>query len=441
MDTIDNRAAEIAAAGPCARRFGRDPINLPMINNWIEALGFEPRSPTDRPVPAGMIQVWTMAGLHGGRAPDDPLGAMMGVLGDAGYTSVVATDCNQTYHRQLLPGDELAVTTELESVVGPKVTGLGKGWFVTTRNRWLRGDELVAEMTFRVLKFAPTGPREPDLDAAAVEVLRPVVTADTAFFWEGTARSELRVQRLADGSLRHPPVPRVDTDPSAPVDYTVMTGTGVVHSFVVHHHPAVPGRRTPFVVALVQLDEGPRMLGELRGIEGSEVRIGARVTVDYERVDETLTVPFWRVSNIARADRLRDGTAEAAIGDILPPMVVVADPTFVVSTALATRDFQDVHHDRDKAIARGSADIFVNILTDTGLVQRFVEEWAGEGATFTSISMRLGVPWYAYDQVTFTGEVTEVRGRDVVVRVAGSNALGKHISGTVAVTLSGKALS
>lgn len=83
------------------------------------------------------------------------------------------------------------------------------------------------------------------------------------------------------------------------------------------------------------------------------------------------------------------------VGTVLPELVITADPTFVISTALATRDFQDVHHDRDKAAARGSKDIFVNILTDTGLVQRVVTDWAGPRAIVKSIALRLGVPLYA----------------------------------------------
>ncbi len=63
-----------------------------------------------------------------------------------------------------------------------------------------------------------------------------------------------------------------------------------------------------------------------------------------------------------------------------------------MSSALATRDFQDVHHDRDLAQQKGSKDIFVNILTDTGLVQRYVTDWAGPRAVVKSISLRLGVP-------------------------------------------------
>ena len=119
------------------------------------------------------------------------------------------------------------------------------------------------------------------------------------------------------------------------------------------------------------------------------------------------------------------------IGTTLPELVIDVTPTFVVSTALATRDFQDVHHDRDLAQARGSKDIFVNILTDTGLVQRFVTDWAGPNTMVKQIAIRLGVPCYAYETLTFTGRVTEVAGAEVVVEVAGRNSLGDHVTGTV----------
>ncbi|MFJ1764280.1 MaoC family dehydratase [Amycolatopsis sp. NPDC088138] len=124
-----------------------------------------------------------------------------------------------------------------------------------------------------------------------------------------------------------------------------------------------------------------------------------------------------------------------AEGTELPPLTIEATPTFVVSTALATRDFQDVHHDRDSAVNRGSKDIFLNILTDTGLVQRFVSEWAGPEALIRSIKIRLGVPCYAYDTLTFTGRVLSCEGRDAVVAVSGVDSLGEHVAGTVEVTL------
>lgn len=125
------------------------------------------------------------------------------------------------------------------------------------------------------------------------------------------------------------------------------------------------------------------------------------------------------------------------VGTTLPELSLYGDPTFIVSTAIATRDYQDVHHDRDKAQAKGSKDIFVNILTDTGLVQRYVTDWAGPTAIIKSIGLRLGVPWYAYDTVTFKGEVTGVDDGVITVKVVGSNSLGDHVVATATLTLGG----
>jgi hypothetical protein len=123
------------------------------------------------------------------------------------------------------------------------------------------------------------------------------------------------------------------------------------------------------------------------------------------------------------------------VGTVLPELKLHGDPTFIVSTALATRDFQDVHHDRDKAQAKGSNDIFVNILTDTGLVERYVTDWAGPAAVIKSIGLRLGVPWYAYDTVTFSGEVSTVDNGLITVKVFGRNSLGDHVIATVTLTV------
>ncbi len=123
------------------------------------------------------------------------------------------------------------------------------------------------------------------------------------------------------------------------------------------------------------------------------------------------------------------------VGTTLPELKIYGDPTFIISTAIATRDFQDVHHVRDKAQAKGSKDIFVNILTDTGLVQRFLTDWAGPTALIKSIGLRLGVPWYAYDTITFSGEVTAVEDGLITVKVLGRNSLGDHVIATAVLTM------
>jgi hypothetical protein len=130
---------------------------------------------------------------------------------------------------------------------------------------------------------------------------------------------------------------------------------------------------------------------------------------------------------------------EIEVGTKLPELSLYGDPTFIVSTAIATRDYQDVHHDRDKAQAKGSKDIFVNILTDTGLDQRYITDWAGPNAIIKTIGLRLGVPWYAYDTVTFSGEVTAVEDGVVSLKVTGSNSLGDHVIATATLSFGGNA--
>jgi hypothetical protein len=429
----DIRAAtdRIKAAGECAPRLARDPVNRPMINNWTEAIGdANPLYAAQRLAPPAMIQVWTMGGLHVQRTSDDPLGLTMSVLDDAGYTSVVATNCEQTYHRYLREGEQLSVTTRLDEVVGPKRTALGEGWFVTTRNTWYVDDEPVAEMLFRVLKFKPAPP-----PPSRAGTLRPVISHDTAFFWEGTAAGELRVQHCPQcGTLRHPPGPMCMACGHDKSDYVLASGRGTVFSYVVHRHPPVPGKTLPFAVALVELEEGVRMLGELIDVDTADVRVDMPVELALTQIDDELTLPFWRAAGAAEQPVPVSVADSAPSGPSLTALEIEATPTLVVATALATRDFQDVHHDRDKAIARGSKDIFLNILTDSGLVQRFVTDWAGPDARIRSIAIRLGVPCYAYDTLRLTGQVIERDGEITTVRVTGRDSLGDHVVGSVTLT-------
>lgn len=302
----------VRAAGTSAPISGRDPINTPMINNWTEALGdTNPIYSDDAAAraaghdgvvaPPAMAQVWTMRGLGGVRAEDDPLGQVTEILDQAGYSSVVATNCDSTYHRYTSPGEDVTIEAALTDVVGPKQTALGEGWFFTTKNIWKVGDEVVAEMDFRILKFRPAE-KSPSVEApvpeqAAGEVIsslgsntddfepakmmRPTPSLDTLFFWDGVRAHELRIQQRADGSLQHPPVPALWKPTGETTDYVVSSGRGTVYSYVVHHAPQVPGRRVPFVIALVELDEGVRMLGELRGVDPAQVEVGYPVQVEF----------------------------------------------------------------------------------------------------------------------------------------------------------------
>jgi hypothetical protein len=129
---------------------------------------------------------------------------------------------------------------------------------------------------------------------------------------------------------------------------------------------------------------------------------------------------------------------EVAVGDELPVLPLPLTRTLIVSTAIASRDYQDVHHDSVLAVERGSKDIFMNILSTNGIVGRYVTDWSGPGAVLTDVKIRLGAPNYPDDTMTLTGSVTakdEVVGEDgrggVVVTVRGANSLGDHVTGSV----------
>ena len=307
MTEIQEAVAQIKAAGSSKPRAARDPVNQPTINNWVEAIGDRNPIYVDEAAaraaghpgivaPPAMIQVWTMFGLGGERPKDDPLGPIMQLLDEAGYIGVVATNCEQTYHRYLRPGEEVSITSKMGDVIGPKQTALGEGFFVNQHIIWRVGDEDVAEMNWRILKFKPresSGASSVPADLDPDAMMRPSSSRDTAFFWEGVKAHELRIQRRPDGSLQHPPVPAVWQDKGLPIDYLVASGKGTVFSFVVHHAPKVPGRTLPFVIALVELEEGVRMLGELRGVDPAAVSIGMPVRATYIDFPAGDTGPEW----------------------------------------------------------------------------------------------------------------------------------------------------
>ena len=127
--------------------------------------------------------------------------------------------------------------------------------------------------------------------------------------------------------------------------------------------------------------------------------------------------------------------AQPEVGQQLPELVLEASVKNIVATAIASRDYQDVHHDVALAQQRGSKTIFTNILTSNGYVLRYVTDWAGPLSVVKTSKIRLGVPNYAGDTMTMRGEVTRVEGKQVEIAVTGSNSLGDHVIGTVVVEL------
>lgn len=299
-DRIMAEVEKMFAMGETAPRPARDPINQPMINNWTEAMGeADPRyAPGGAGIaPPAMAQVWTMYGLDPTRPDGDPLHGTMQIFDAAGFSSVLGTNCDQTYLRDVRVGERVAITTKLESVVGPKKTGVGEGYFVSTLNTWwVTGEdgsrEAVATMLFRVLKFKPA-PRAPKVDKTAL--VRPQMNRDTEYFWDGTKAGELRLQKCnACGALRHPPGPMCPACHAADRGYVVASGRGTVFSFLVHHAPRLPGKQLPITLALIELEEGPRIVGEIQA-NRDQVAIGAPVEVVFEKIDDDLTLAQWAV--------------------------------------------------------------------------------------------------------------------------------------------------
>ncbi|WP_327089756.1 MaoC/PaaZ C-terminal domain-containing protein [Nonomuraea sp. NBC_01738] len=126
---------------------------------------------------------------------------------------------------------------------------------------------------------------------------------------------------------------------------------------------------------------------------------------------------------------------QVELGTMLPELSIDLTPTVVVSTAVATMDFTPVHHDVEGARAQGSKDIFLNILTTMGLVERYVTDWAGPEAVIRRINVKLGVPAYAGDRLVFTGAVVAHDGDEFTIEVRGKVSLGDHASGTVTLAL------
>ncbi|MEU4276033.1 bifunctional MaoC family dehydratase N-terminal/OB-fold nucleic acid binding domain-containing protein [Streptomyces tanashiensis] len=299
---------------------GKDPVNLPMIRHWCEAMGdTHPayRAP-DAVAPPTMLQAWTMGGLSGHTDRSSAYEELFALLDGAGYTSVVATDCEQEYLRPLRPGDEIGFDTVIESVSERKTTKLGTGHFVTTRTDVRAGGELAGTHRFRILKYAPAArpDRKPEARAAEPEARsgprsgaagarpgpkpaprrpRPVVNRDNAGFWEGVAAHRLLIQRCGDcAALRLPWLPGCADCGSREWDTVEASGAGTVFSYVVMHHPSFPAFDPPYAVGLIELDEGVRMISNVVGVPYDKVRIGMPVRLEFLRVDEELELPVFR---------------------------------------------------------------------------------------------------------------------------------------------------
>ena len=287
----------------------RDPVNQPMIRHWCDAV--DDRNPvyTDPEfaaksvhggivAPPTMLQAWTMPGLLPKEVREARMAsgvfAALRLLDEAGFTSVVATNCTQDYERYLRPGDWLRSETVIEDVSDEKQTALGTGHFVTQRTIYRdQHGETVATMRFRLLKFRPAA--RASAAAPARPRPKPALTHDNRFFWEGIAQRELRIQRCnACHRLQHPPGPMCGGCHGLDLGYLRASGRGTLYSYVVAHHPPVPPFEYPNLIVLVELEEGTRLVSNLVGIAPEDVRIGMPVAVEFAEVEPGRLLPRFR---------------------------------------------------------------------------------------------------------------------------------------------------
>ena len=123
----------------------------------------------------------------------------------------------------------------------------------------------------------------------------PTVSRDAAFFWEGAKQSELRIQSCnACGELHHPPRPMCNACLATDMGYQVMSGRGTVYSWIKPVHPPLPMFDEGFIVTLVDLEEGPRLMSNLCEIEFEDVRKGMAVEVFFVPAQDGFMLPQFR---------------------------------------------------------------------------------------------------------------------------------------------------
>ncbi|MFJ1955290.1 bifunctional MaoC family dehydratase N-terminal/OB-fold nucleic acid binding domain-containing protein [Streptomyces microflavus] len=319
-DQLYERLSAYAGRPAATAGTGRDPVNAPMIRHWCEAMGDTSpayRGP-DAVAPPTMLQAWTMRGLSADPEPDDGTGRsaaydeLLGLLDGAGYTSVVATDCEQEYLRPLRPGDLITFDAVIESVSRRKTTKLGTGYFVTTCMDVRADGELAGTHRFRILKYRPAQRNSAQRKSAqrrTAEVEkepalrpRPVINRDNAGFWAGVAEHRLLIQRCTGcATLRFPWLPGCNACAGQEWDTVEASGEGTVFSHVVMHHPSFPafdpsGEGGPYAVALIELAEGVRIVGNVTGVPYDKVRVGLPVRLEFLRADPDLELPVFRAS-------------------------------------------------------------------------------------------------------------------------------------------------
>jgi uncharacterized OB-fold protein/acyl dehydratase len=321
---VPDRALEQAFAAYVGQSFGaaevaRDPVNEPMIRQWCDAMGDRNPIHWDAAAaaksahgaivaPPTMLQAWILSGFrmaNADRPPSDKQEELHALFNEHGYTGVVATNCEQEYTRYLKLGERVTAEATIESISEEKATALGNGYFVVTRTRFrTEQGEDVGSMLFRVLKFKPAQQATPAAAAAAPSKpgrIGPLLGKDNGWWWEqGIANGEILIQKCSScGALRHPPRPMCPECQSTEWGSVPSAGSGSVHSFVVMHHPPMPGYDFPAAIGLIDLEEGTRLVAPIVDCPFEEIHIGMKVEASVEELGG-VKMPVFRRTGVRR---------------------------------------------------------------------------------------------------------------------------------------------
>jgi uncharacterized OB-fold protein/acyl dehydratase len=302
-DLLLERAREFVGRDALPPAVACDPVNAPTIRRWCMAMGeTDPIHLDDEAArraghagvvaPLAMLDVWTMPPYRASGHDESGM-AVLRLFDAAGFSGVVATNVEQRYARYLVDGDVVSARVVVAAVSDRKATAIGHGYFVTLAYDFTdSAGAAVGAMTFRVLKFRPAALAPTTTQATGGDVParpRPAITHDNAFFWEGVRNRRLLFQRDAAGRWYHPPRPVVPGHFEPEI--ASAGGGGTIHSFVIVHQPRLPGFDYPLPVALVELDEGIRIVANL--VEAPErIGIGDRVEAVFVETDGDPALAF-----------------------------------------------------------------------------------------------------------------------------------------------------
>ncbi len=294
----------------------RDPVNEPQIRAWCDATGDQLPVYWDDAAgkesvhggvvaPPTMLQAWTMQGFEMHKGYDEPQNEehrLHKLLTEHGYSGVLGTDTEQEYLRYVKPGDVITANTIFDSISEEKATGAGVGYFITTRTTFTdQNDEEVGWMTFRVLKFIPAQAPQAAADSggsaapAAPTRIKPPMGHDNGWWWEKASEGKFVIQRCTEcEGLRHPPRPVCDKCASTKWDSIEASGRGTIHTFTIIHHPQFPGYDFPIFAALIDLEEGTRIVSNVVDCDPAKAEIGMKVQAFIHEDEDGFKLPLFR---------------------------------------------------------------------------------------------------------------------------------------------------